>query len=117
MAIPTCRDVANRLADFSSELRAVAATAGSGSETATDLQDIADDADRLAAPMSGNGPAPLETPEWLFKLSDRAQDVRTALDEPHSRIGEEIQLAIEKLKAFIITHRILQLRDGYRWSS
>lgn len=117
MARPTCRDVSNRLKDFSSELRAVAAAMGAGSETDMDLQDIAEDADLLAATMLGDDPAPPETPELLFKLTDRAQEVRTALHQPYSQIGEELQVAIEKLKAFTITHRILRLKDGYRWSS
>jgi hypothetical protein len=49
------------------------------------LGKIADDAEKMAAPLSGkNELAKVEVAKWLFEQIDRAQDVRTAMDNPNS---------------------------------
>ena len=118
MARPTQEEVAEHLSRFAAELTAIAADASEpGSTLSEDLSEIAWDAAAAAKRQLREAkPAARETPEELFQLSDRAQDVRTGLDDPASEAGQRLQSAIERLRAFIITHRVLSLKNGHVWA-
>jgi hypothetical protein len=122
MARPTQNDVATNLKTFARILRGVAASADTGSTFTEDVQDIADDAEEFAHTLAGNKEsAAVETPEELFGLADRAQHVRTKFSaessDPNSATALKIQAAVEGLKAFIITHRVIKMRNGtHQWA-
>jgi hypothetical protein len=103
---------------FGRELKAAAETVQPSCAIDIDLREIAEDADRRAASFSGDGPAGVKTPEQLFQIAERAQDVRTGMDRPDEPVGAKVQIAIDNLKNFIITHRVFQVGNGgaYEWT-
>lgn len=118
MARPTANEVAEQLSRFAAELSTIASEASEpGSTLSEELSEIAWDAAAAMKRLTGGEkPAAKETPEELFQLTDRAQAVRSGLDNPSSAAGQRLQTAIETVKSFIITHRVISLKNGHVWS-
>jgi hypothetical protein len=117
MARPRRKEVAGHLRAFARDLRAAIKPVDPLSAVGIDVDEIAADAESLAASFFGNELAPVEAAEELFRLTDRVQDVWTAMEKVNGRVQRQLQIAMHNLRTFIITQRVIERPNGvHEWA-